>query len=79
MGGTSGNSNRLNDMIIGCIKNHFLKYYQNDQHGGILYQENIILYDSLNETILSKNEISKCIPKTHYNHDSRHAISNHCS
>ncbi|XP_031209900.1 zinc finger protein 479-like [Mastomys coucha] len=79
VGGTRGNSNRINDTNIGYIKNPFLKYCQNNQHGGILYQDNIILYDSLHETFLRKNEINKCIPENSYNHDSRQAMFNHCS
>ncbi|EDL12754.1 mCG67691 [Mus musculus] len=77
--GSCGNSNRVNDSNMGYIKNPFLKYCQNNQHGEILYQGDVILYDSHHETILSKNEISKCISENHYNHDSRQAMSNHCS
>nr|AAI37975.1 1700012C15Rik protein [Mus musculus] len=79
MGSSCGNSNRVNDNNIGYIKNPFLKYYQNNQLGGILYQGNNILYDSHHETILSKNVISKPILENYYNHDSRQARSNHCS
>ena len=58
VGGICGMSNRINDTNVGHIKNLFLKYYQNNHHGGILCQGNV-LHDSLHKTILTKNEISK--------------------
>nr|XP_034360914.1 zinc finger protein 480-like [Arvicanthis niloticus] len=79
VGGPCGNSNRLTNTNIVCIKGPLLKYYQNSQHGGILYQCNIILYDFLHESFPGKNGMSKCIPENLYNHVSRQAISNHCS
>ncbi|XP_031209897.1 zinc finger protein 83-like [Mastomys coucha] len=79
MGDNCGNPNRINDTNLGYIKNPVLKNYQNSQRGGISYQGNIILYDSHHETILSKNEICKCIPENSYNYESRQAMSNHCS
>ncbi|XP_076792469.1 LOW QUALITY PROTEIN: uncharacterized protein LOC117710275 [Arvicanthis niloticus] len=79
VGGPCGNSNRLTNTNIVCIKSPLLKYYQNSQHGGILYQCNIILHDCLHESFPGKNGKSICIPENLYNHSSRQAISNHCS
>ncbi|XP_076792468.1 uncharacterized protein LOC117710276 isoform X2 [Arvicanthis niloticus] len=79
VGGPCRNSNRLTNTNICCVMSPFLKYYQNNQHGGILYQCNIILHDCIHESFPGKTGISTCIPENLHNHGSRQAISSHCS